>query len=362
MKLRTETDTRRYNAIDAAKFAAAICVIMIHIPPFGAAEEGSVFQTMNFWIQACLTRLAVPFFFISSGFFLYRKTTLASFELRPSKAYVARVFRLYMIWSAIYLPITLLEIIRGRGNLLREAAEYLRNVVFVGSYTHLWYLNALIVAVCVTSFLLYKKVKPCTIAGIAFAFYAIGLLGESWFGLLKPLREAAPAIWNALKLSAGVIVTTRNGLFFGFLFVSIGMVLAFYVPELSRRRAAALFAGSMLLMIAEVSLLESRGAPREHDMYLFLVPAAFFLFCLIREIRLPDQARYPLLRKMSALMFYTHLWVNWAVRRLMLRLGVSMVNSPVRFLLVLGITLVLSWGICALSGRKRFSFLKILCS
>ena len=100
---------------------------------------------------------------------------------------------------------------------------FARNFVFTGSYIHFWYLPSLIVAVALVSFLLYKGVRPRTIVLIAGGFYFVGLFAQSWFGFIRPLESRLPVLWSALKTVQTVIVTTKDGLFDGFLFVAIGM-------------------------------------------------------------------------------------------------------------------------------------------
>lgn len=59
---------REYSAIDLAKFICAILVVSGHVAPFGLTDN-EMLQLLNYGIQQWLARIAVPFFFISSGFF-----------------------------------------------------------------------------------------------------------------------------------------------------------------------------------------------------------------------------------------------------------------------------------------------------
>ena len=47
--------------------------MMIHVAPFGAAEKSSGKAMFNYFFQNYLARIAVPFFFVSTGFLLFRK-------------------------------------------------------------------------------------------------------------------------------------------------------------------------------------------------------------------------------------------------------------------------------------------------
>ena len=193
-------------------------------------------------------------------------------------------------------------------------------------------------------------------------FYIIGLFGQSWFGFIVPIRESMPLIWRALKTLSTVIVTTRNGLFFGFLFVAIGMLFAYYDVSISKTKTAILFVISMMLMFIETFVLKSISFIRGSDMYLFLIPSAFFMFCLIKQIDLPDNKCYFTMRIMSSLIFYTHVWIRWIVTKLFNSFGINIQNTPFRFFIVLCITLIVSYAIYALSNKDKFKWMKSLFS
>ena len=59
---------REYHGIDIGKFLCAVLVIAIHTQPF----------VNNLWLDrgaGIITRLAVPFFFVSTGFLLFENAS-----------------------------------------------------------------------------------------------------------------------------------------------------------------------------------------------------------------------------------------------------------------------------------------------
>lgn len=360
MEIRTQKDCQNYGAIDLAKFICAILVVMIHVAPFDNADSGTFFACFNFGVQKYIAKIAVPFFFTASGFFLYRKTTFPSFDIRHSKKYIFRIMKLYIIWSIIYLPLSIYGFFKNENGFLLSIANYIRKFIFVGSYTHLWYLNGLIIAVLVSSFLLYKKVKPINILFIAFGLHVVGLLGQTYFGIILPLKEFAPFLWETMRFAGKIISTTRNGLFFGFLFVSIGMIFAFYDISISKTKSLVLFLISMLILFAEVHFQEKNNYSRGSDMFLFSIPAAFFLFAFIKQIHLSDRKIFKTLRIMSSLLFYTHLWIDFIVSRVIKIIGINSHNSPVRFFAVLIISLGISYVIYYTSNKEQTKMLRKL--
>lgn len=77
----------------------AIMVVVIHIPPFGSIER---FDTINYYLQQYVSRVAVPFFFITSGFFLAKKNSLDNFDIKISIKYIKKILILFNMESNIF--------------------------------------------------------------------------------------------------------------------------------------------------------------------------------------------------------------------------------------------------------------------
>lgn len=129
-----KNDNQTYYAIDLAKFVGSILIVMIHIAPFGSTETRNIISYLNFGVQQYLARIAVPFFFVTSGFLLYRKTSLSDFNLEPSKKYVVRIVRLYAIWSLIYFPLVFRGFFKDEKGIVHAILVYARNIIFTGSF------------------------------------------------------------------------------------------------------------------------------------------------------------------------------------------------------------------------------------
>ena len=76
-------------------------------------------ETFNTYFIHTVCRLAVPFFFTTSGFFFFRNYDSENEDLNETrlKKALIRLFRIYLIWTIIYLPYTIL-IIRTRVSIL----------------------------------------------------------------------------------------------------------------------------------------------------------------------------------------------------------------------------------------------------
>ena len=250
-----KTRGKTYNAIDLTKFLCSILVVMIHIMPLGEYSNSSIVNGFNFVIKNYLARIAVPFFFVASGFFLYSKTTLSNFDVKFTKKYVLKLLKLYVIWTVIYLPLIIKGIVGNKDGIFYGVLSFIKNFIFTGSFVQLWYLPATMFAVILVSWLLKNKVTPKKILIIASGFYIVGLFAQSWFGFIEPLKVLVPGFWKLLVLLEKVMGTTRNGLFEGFIFVAMGMFFAFYEIKVSFTKLIIGFYLAMICLLIEFSLL-----------------------------------------------------------------------------------------------------------
>ncbi len=349
-----------YNGLDLFKLFCAVLIVIIHIAPFGNPPHLSTGWYLNFWIQNFFCRIAAPFFFVASGFLLFKKTSYLQFDLSVIKKYVVRMLKLYLIWTVIYLPCEINIYYANKTGFLYNLIDHIRCTILTGSYTQLWYFPALIFAVILIAFLLSKRVKPQIIVAIAGCFYAIGLLAQSWFGLIRPLEQSAPFLWSILKKIEFVILTTRNGLFEAFLFVAIGMIIAFSSKTLSLGKALVGFVLSFVAMYAETRFLFEHNFIRRVDMYIFLVPTVMFMFIVAIQIKLPDSPVYKTVRKLSSLIFYSHLLFEYVFSRTLPQPNYSTLHLNPVLPATLLVTVVCSLIVIKLTDTKAFGWFKHL--
>ena len=360
--MHTEDQTRYYNSIDIIKFLCAILIVSIHVAPFGLSDNETL-SLLNYGISNCFSRIAVPLFFVISGFLLYRKTSVESFSALPTKAYIIKLLRLYIIWTIIYCPLRIESVISDKKGIVHGVLGYIRDTVFYGSYTHLWYFPALIFSVALISYLLSKQVELKHILIVAAFFYVIGLLEQSWFGIIVPLKDEIPVLWTALKIVGKIIVTTRDGLFEGFLFVGVGAYFAFYGLKVKERTAIICFVASYILLFIEAFAVRYFDIVRNCDMYIFLVPVTAFAFILVLNWNIPgNNSIYKTMRVLSSLVFYILLWVMWLINKVFSLIGFQIDKTCFLFLVTVFVSVGISYLIYRVSNHPRFIWLRRLYS
>lgn len=194
-----------YYALDILKVMLAIVIILRHCGQ-SFFDVGSAF---NIVLTNTLSPLGVPTFFALSGFLFFRKRQ----EISDWKRYVLRVAKLYLVWTIIYFPLILWNM-KNTGSF--DILGLIQRLLFEGSYYHLWFLPSLIVAITLVYFL-SRKFNDQILGLLCLSLYIIGTLVNSYSFLSGFLA------WNGYK---AIFLTTRNGVFFGMLFIFSGKMIA----------------------------------------------------------------------------------------------------------------------------------------
>lgn len=346
---------KSYNCMDLAKFICALLIIVIHTSPLIKINEAANYM-LNNWI----CRLAVPFFFMSTGFLLFRKTDLCNMQRSSVVAFTKKILSLYFIWSIIHIPISFYELFKLEKNPVLCLFKYCRNIIFSGSYYSLWYLPAVVVAVWLTYFSLkyvkkFKIIIPC-----ASLLYAVGMLLLTYRKILK-LFLHNPEILRLLSIAKKLFVTTRNGIFFGFIFVVLGALFAYKPIKINMKKATAFFLLSVALLFAEVMLSYFRFNTTEPDMWIMLLPSSFFLFYIVTHIELKDSGKYIAMRKMSSLIYFGHRLIIFGIMAIGETLhSEALSEGLLQWFIVTVLSVAVSYSIIKLSQKSRFKFLKKL--
>ncbi len=262
--------------IDIVKVIMAILVIGIHTEPFG----------FNIWLDrgfAIITRLCVPFFFITSSYFYWLKD-------KGALKFLKRIFLLYLIWSLIYLPFDI--------HFLSEKTigDILYFHFWEGNRHALWYLWGSIVGFIIT-YLSLKIFKPKTVLIISVFFLLIGCLKSTW----------SPLIENIFSCNITDLFGSRNGLFYAFPYFSLGMVIAKSHDKGKNRNVKKLITGflvSFVFLIIESIICILFFKSPSTIMWISCFPYSYFLFMIVNNINIHLNKKTSLmLRKISTLMY-----------------------------------------------------------
>ena len=352
MQLESKTSTR-YNLLDIIKFFLVPLVIFQHVMLYNAPISNFI---------RILGAAAVPIYFAISGFLVFSKENKNNYNGSYIKRYIMKTLIMYVFWCVIYFIPSSGLIFRATGATDvtgKFALTYLHYFFMYGAHTPLWYLTSVCVAILL-AFVFRKLTKsPSAVVLIAILFYVVGALCDTYDFALEPLFGT---VWtnDVLPFIKSIIITTRNGVFYGFVFVSIGMYAYECKLKMKKWTMAALLLASVVLLIFET---QNSGC-----FYLTLLPIAFFTIFLITSADIPDKKMYSKIGRISGIMYLVHFGmyasailspVRTAFQKLIASCGKDVFNI-LYFLLIYVMTFAVSFALMKLAELKPLKWLNRL--
>ena len=125
-----------YAGVDWFRLPAALLVIAIHTAPLSGISKG-----LDAAVTYGLGRIAVPFFLMTTGYFLLAPC----FGEKPGsrerwRRFERKILLIYAASTLLYLPVAWYA-----GNLPGNLTEAVRMLLFDGTFYHLWYFPALLI-------------------------------------------------------------------------------------------------------------------------------------------------------------------------------------------------------------------------
>lgn len=339
---------KSYTGIDIFRMAAALLIIAIHTSPL-ASLGGGLGETGDFILTRIIARVAVPFFFMTSGFFLISRYHYCAEKLG---VFMRKTALIYGIAILVYIPINLYN---GYFKMDHLLPNMIKDIVFDGTLYHLWYLPASITGGTIAWYLV-KKLDYKKAFIVAAVLYLIGLLGDSYYGLIEKIPACSVFYAHIFEVSD----YTRNGIFFAPVFFIMGGLIADNQDKMIMG-GSVLFFGICLVMLSAEGMILHRFQLQRHDsMYVFLLPCAFFLFLILLHFR---GKRYVWMRDVSLLVYIIHPMMIVAVRmsaKLFHLQNLLVENSLIHFFavaamsVIFSVTAVILWSRC-MQKKARYN-------
>ena len=329
------TKQETYSGIDYFRMIAAVLIVAIHTSPLASFSA-----TGDFIFTRIIARVAVPFFLVTSGFFLISRYSYNADKLRK---FIKKTALIYAAAIVIYIPINIYNGYFSEDNLL---PKIIKDIVFDGTLYHLWYLPAAIVGAVIAWYLVKQWAYRKTFA-VTLVLYIVGLFGDSYYGI----AENIPSLNSFYHLIFQVSDYTRNGIFFAPIFFVLGGYISDNKDKLSFKKSIIGFTTCFSLMFAEALTLHRFELQRHDSMYVFLLPSICFLFYFLMHFKGKNRAQ---LRTISLIIYIIHPFVIVLIRLFakITHLQNALVeNSLIHYLLVciisagLGLALTAIWNI-----------------
>ena len=287
--------TENKGYIDVFKFIFSILIIMLHTHFLYSTGTGYHYFSLG------LLRLAVPFFFVCSGYFFARKIYNKQSEIKIiTKEYIKRLAIPLVFWLIVGL-ITSEFVNNYNGNILETIVFFIKKIVFY-PWGALWYIFALIVSIFILS-KFYQKNKYVEPVLVGFFLYLFALICNSYYFVISNSGYIKMIVDSYLDFC----FTARNGLFVGLLFVSLGGLLYKLREEkkiFNTRSNIFYFVCCYMILLFEITIIRKNITADDSSLFFILPFLSFFLVSILT--RKSTKKNYLILRKLSISLYLLH--------------------------------------------------------
>lgn len=285
----------RYYSIDLFKLIFAFVVVSIHTNPL-VNINGHWYNT----VYNVVVGMAVPFFFIASGFFIGKKAECIEhvfwFDPAAMRKYFLKILKMYVIWMVVYTPIVIVHYAQSGFSVWKSVSAYLIGFLFVGEHYNnwvLWYLLSAIYTVAVIRLFMKKGLKErdlvilVILASVLMEIFSyIGNYPRELTGIAGMIKKAVSHAF------------TSGRIFTGFVYIPIGIIL-------SKWKVPIPISFALLVIGISGGLLIDQSIVSRY----FLLISSIGLFDMVKSIKLPDSEAYSVIRRMSTVIFLIHLLI-----------------------------------------------------
>jgi len=329
---------------------AILAVICIHTAPFDPkSSPPGVANEVIFVLVNTFCRFAVPFFFLTAGYFSGNsllKSKSDSFSL--FKRYSKRLIIVFIVWSVIYAVMpddflwATLKLGLSKGlfqpayeRFLLTVSRYREEPIFFlmeGTKSHLWFLPSLMIAMgIITSFLVVRKEKY--LMPFSIALYIMGLLMNTY--VHTPIGIHLPFRFDG-----------KDGPFVSTLFTAIGFWFSKRDKCFSTIPASLIAIAGYALSLIEITLIRRfLHGPSTQVFTIGTVPFGIGMFCFaLSKPNLGESTIFPKLGSLTLGIYVSHIlaWeMVWNFQRFFNIFLWQLIFPILIYLLALGITILL---------------------
>lgn len=328
---------KQYSTIDITRFFFAICIVALHSYAFENLPK-----PIFFCIHKGIFRLAVPYFFVASGFFFMRGC------LSDGEEYYKHVYtRMVKYCKRVLFPFVIFAIVNATQKLITISVNgrfssstvinVLKHILFL-PYGPVWFLSACAVGILILSvFIKRNSINLALLTGGG--LYIFALLCNNYYFLIQ-----GTIIQPIVDVYTTLFISPRNGIFTGFFFLALGTKCSMLVDKWENKRLFTALVFSYFLYLIECVTVQIVGIPKDDgSLYIMHIVVVPILLLLTAQYSVDvDENLAKKLRNYSMGIYLLHapiLWFLWLFSE----------NGFINFI----ITIVISITMCTISYRSK---------
>lgn len=185
----------RNVTLDYFKLCLSFLVVSIHLSPLFVNK----YRLFGDVISDGIAQIAVPLFFMISGFYLQDKVRIFG----KIKKQISRFLIVYIVWTLIYIPFWINV---GYG-------KFVSIIFLILGYAHLWYLPAIIISILMIYTLIRFNIKFRILIPSLFFLYFLGFYVEYYLNSEVTTLSGPVLLMN---LTRGILTTGLPFVFLGY--------------------------------------------------------------------------------------------------------------------------------------------------
>lgn len=343
-----------YKGIDLFKLIAAILIVLLH-----------TIETSDFYaneVKFVITRLAVPFFFIASGFFFYKGLNNTENKKKYFIKYEKNLLLLFLVWAVlIYSPFTISSYINDNpdSSAVYIAFLLIRRIFIIGPGAF-WYLLALIISIAFIYLCYKKKLEKLLLFSMAFGFI-LTILYTNFNSALSNI-----SVFNLLFKGIYYVFSWEfNFIMYGIPFCGLGFIFSKYNININLRNSIILLAISTVLRVIEYNLpliFSRQTFFQENQISFFYVLQAIFFFYIALNINPSFSSQTSKnIRQLSSFIYFSHTIILYNIMNPLLENMFGSVIYDVKYIFPkMLLVLVICFIIYSLIRKINNKYLNIL--
>lgn len=334
---------QNYDSIDFLKFVAALFVVSLHSDPLLDISP------LANRVLIGVGRLAVPIFFIATGFFLFKSKP---FNGNVIKKYVSRIGILYLAWFIVELPITIFNRFNNTDPIFQQIFTFVKSFFFTSTFSGSWFLASCVFCT-ILFYNIYKRFPSkggSIIITISLIAYLLCVGTSAWGNLMDiiGIRECYNSFvfWFA-KPYTSILV--------GIPYFALGKYIADHESQIYLPNFGITLILLALLMV-EVFITYRFQLTNSTDCYLMLLPCAYCIFVYFLKWKL--KLTHPIeMRKTSTIVFFSQFIWLFMIEFAEWYMDV-VIPQFAKFMIAVLLCLFTSAAIITLQKRQKFNWLK----
>ncbi len=279
-----------FQGLDLVGFILVVLLILGNALSFYVPDPGAILHV----VITILSNIAYPVFLIIPSYLFFKTIDDENPDYSVIVSWCVKILIVYVVLSLVYLPVDIMNWLQDSSQTVGSfILHYIQRFVFESAIPQLWILPALALPTLLIGYLYKRGISPSNIMTVGIVLYVFGMIGDNDFYL----NQFPELVQTIVGIYFQIFLTLRNAVFYGFLFVSLGLSFAKTIKPVPIWESAG---GTVLFLILagfEVNYYH------ETDFVISTAFAAAFIFMMAQTLPIPETRNFSNLGALGKWMF-----------------------------------------------------------